>query len=56
MKSLFVVLLAANVLMFGLGAGWFGAAGVEPGRQPSVLQTQLNPDALTIKVGLIQGR
>lgn len=56
MRSIFVVLLAANALMFGLGQGWFGSTHVEPGRQPSMLQTQLNPDALSISVGRLQAR
>jgi hypothetical protein len=56
MRSIFVVLLAANALMFGLGQGWFGSTHVEPGRQPNMLQTQLNPDALSISVGRLQAR
>ena len=50
MRSLFVVLLAANMLMFGLGQGWFGAVRTEPGTNPAVLQTQLNAQALQIAV------
>lgn len=56
MRSLFVILLAANVLMFGLGQGWFGAASVEPGRQPGMLNAQLNPQALSVSVGRLQER
>ena len=56
MRSLFVILLAANVLMFGLGQGWFGATSVEPGRQPSMMNAQLNAEALTISVGRLQER
>jgi hypothetical protein len=45
MRSIFVVLLVANVLMFGLAQGWFGAGRIEPGRQPAMMGTQLNADA-----------
>lgn len=56
MRSLFIILLVANGLMFGLGQGWFGATSVEPGRQPNMMDGQLNPDALTVKIGRLQGR
>lgn len=49
MRSLFIILLTANVLMFGLAQGWFGTRGSEPGRQPGMMSAQLNPDALTVK-------
>jgi hypothetical protein len=48
MRSLFVVLLAANALMFGLGQGWFGGTGPEPGTEPALMKTQLNANALQI--------
>lgn len=50
MRSIFVVLFAANVLLFGLGQGWFGPVQVEPGRDPAILKTQLNADALQVAV------
>jgi len=50
MRSLFVVLFAANVLLFGLGQGWFGPVQPEPGRDPAILKTQLNADALQVTV------
>ena len=56
MRSIFVVLVVANVLMFGLAQGWFGSARIEPGRQPAVMGTQLNADALIVTVGQSQGR
>lgn len=56
MRSLFVILLAANVLMFGLGQGWFGATSAEPGRQPGMMNAELNPQALSISVGRLQDR
>lgn len=48
MRSIFVVLFAANVLLFGLGQGWFGPVQVEPGRDPAILKTQLNAEALQV--------
>jgi hypothetical protein len=48
MKVLFILLAVINVLMFGLGQGWFGSTRTESGRQPAFLQTQLNGDALAI--------
>lgn len=48
MKVLFILLAVVNVLMFGLGQGWFGSTRTESGRQPAFLQTQLNADALTV--------
>jgi len=48
MRSLFVILLAANMLMFGLGQGWFGATQTEPGRNTALLETQLNAQALQL--------
>ena len=56
MRPLFVILLAANALMFGLGQGWFGAATVEPGREPGMLKAQLNPQALSFSVGRLDQR
>jgi hypothetical protein len=51
MRSLFVILLVANSLLFGLAQGWFGSPRVEPGRQPAMMDTQINPQALSISVG-----
>lgn len=48
MQSLFIVLLVANSLMFGLAQGWFGAPRTEPGRQPAMLDTQINSQAIRI--------
>ena len=56
MRALFIILMAANILMFGLGQGWFGSANIEPGRQPAMIASQLNADALTVKVGRLQDR
>ena len=48
MRSLFIVLLVANSLMFGLAQGWFGAPRTEPGRQPALMETQINSQAIRI--------
>lgn len=56
MRYLLIVLVAVNALMFGLGQGWFGSTGVQPGRQPDMMKAQLNADALTVGVGRIQNR
>ncbi|UOD50361.1 hypothetical protein [Orrella daihaiensis] len=56
MRYLVVVLLAVNVLMFGLGQGWFGSTNIEPGRQPGMMQTQLNAQALTVGVARVPKR
>lgn len=54
MRYLFVVLLAANALIFGLGQGWFGSTTSEPGRQPGAMKAQINAQALSISVGRVQ--
>lgn len=56
MRSIFIVLVVANVLMFGLAQGWFGSARIEPGRQPAVMGTELNADAVIITTGQSQRR
>ncbi len=48
MRSLFIILLVANSLMFGLAQGWFGAPRTEPGRQPAMMDTQINAQAIRI--------
>lgn len=50
MRSIFVVLLAVNALIFGLGQGWFGSVSMEPGREPGLLKTQLNAASLQVVV------
>lgn len=56
MKAFFIVLVVANVLVFSLGQGWFGTKRSDAGRQPGLLQTQLNSDALNASRGQLQAR
>lgn len=56
MKAFCILLLAANVLVFGLGSGWFGHPRSEIGRSPAMLSSQLNAQALTVSPGQLQAR
>jgi hypothetical protein len=56
MKAFLILLVFVNVLVFGLGQGWFGTKRVDTGRQTALLDTQLNPTALTVSRGQLQGR
>jgi hypothetical protein len=56
MKTFCILLLAANVLVFGLGDGWFGHQRTEIGRSPAMLSSQLNAQALTVSPGQLQAR
>ena len=56
MKALFIVLVVVNALVFSLGQGWFGTKRSDAGRQPSLMQTQLNPEALNAARGQLQAR
>jgi hypothetical protein len=56
MKAFCILLLAANVLVFGLGDGWFGHPRTEIGRSPAMLSSQLNAQALTVSPGRLQVR
>jgi hypothetical protein len=56
MKAFFILLLAANVLVYGLGDGWFGHPRTEAGRSPALMSSQLNAQALTVSQGQLQAR
>lgn len=56
MKALFIVLVVVNALVFGLGQGWLGTKRTDAGRQPGVLKTQLNADALSASRAQPQAR
>ena len=56
MKALFIILVVVNALVFSLGQGWFGTKRSDAGRQPTLMQTQLNPDALNAARGQLQAR
>jgi len=53
MRSLFVVLLLANVALFALDRGWFGQPLPERGRDPARLRAELRAD--TIRVPRLPG-
>ena len=56
MKVFCLLLLATNVLVYGLGNGWFGHPRTEIGRSPAMLSYQLNAQALTVSPGQLQAR
>jgi hypothetical protein len=56
MKFIFISLVVINVAMFGLGQGWFGTPRAEAGRNPAMLQQQLNAAQLTVTPAVSQGR
>jgi len=56
MKFIFISLVVINVAMFGLGQGWFGTPRAEAGRNPAMLQQQLNATQLTVTPAVSQGR
>ena len=56
MKIFFAILMVANVLVYGLGVGWFGHTRSEAGRSPAMMSSQLNPEALTVSQGRLQDR
>jgi hypothetical protein len=48
MRILFVLIVLANVVMYGIGQGWFGVSPAEEGRDPGRLRQELNADKITI--------
>ena len=48
MRSVFVVLLLANLALFGIGHGWFGQAKSQRGRQPARLNQQIREEAIEV--------
>lgn len=56
MKAFFVLLVVANVLVYGLGDGWFGNTRSQAGRTPAMMSSQLNQEALTVFQGRLQAR
>lgn len=49
MRSLFLLALLANFLLFALGTGAFGPPPQEQGRDPARLQQQLKPENVSVK-------
>lgn len=48
MRSLFVLLLLANVALFGMERGWFGQPLSERGRDPARLKMEIRPDTIQV--------
>ncbi|WP_420223822.1 hypothetical protein [Pigmentiphaga litoralis] len=48
MRSVFVVLLLANLALFGIGHGWFGQAKSQRGREPARLNQQIREEAIEV--------
>ncbi|MBN9476924.1 MAG: hypothetical protein ABS43_14365 [Bordetella sp. SCN 67-23] len=48
MRSLFVVLLLANVALFALDRGWFGQPFSERGRDPARMRSELRADTIQV--------
>lgn len=48
MRSLFIVLLLANLALFGLGQGWFGQPLSQRGREPERLQQEIRPEEIEV--------
>ena len=48
MRALFVVLLLANGVLYGIGAGWFGVPPAERGRDPARLKTERHVERIEV--------
>jgi len=48
MRTLFILILLANVLVFGIGQGWFGLPPSEEGRDPARRAQELNVDKVVV--------
>lgn len=48
MKYIFFFLVAINLTLFAMGQGWFGPPRSELGRNPAMLQQQLNANQVTV--------
>ena len=47
-KGFVVILVVVNLLIFGLGQGWFGAVRSDAGRDPALARDQLNANAIIV--------
>ena len=48
MRSLFIVLLLANLILFGMGQGWFGEPVSQHDRDPERLQQEIRPEEIEV--------
>ena len=56
-RTVFILLVLANIAAFALGQGWFGVPRSQAGRTPADRQQALvNPDAVRVAPGQLQNR
>jgi hypothetical protein len=48
MRILFILIVLANIVVYGIGQGWLGAPPENEGREPIKMQQQLNADKVTV--------
>ncbi len=48
MRALFLVLIIANGVLYGVGAGWFGIPPTERGRDPNRAKSERNADKVQL--------
>ncbi|GAA4337243.1 hypothetical protein GCM10023144_32680 [Pigmentiphaga soli] len=48
MRTLFIVLLLANLALFGFGRGWFGPSPSDRGREPARLAQEIQPGLISV--------
>ena len=57
MRTLFIILFIANLVLFGIGQGLFGTARSQLGRTSELkIPSQINADAITFGAGQFQAR
>ena len=57
MRTIFILIVLANIAVFALGQGWFGTPRSQLGRTPPAkLQNQINPEAARVSPGQLQNR
>jgi hypothetical protein len=48
MRILFILIVLANVVVYGIGQGWLGVRPEDEGREPMKMQQQLNADKVVV--------
>ncbi|WP_201258529.1 hypothetical protein [Bordetella sp. H567] len=48
MRILFILIVLANIVVYGVGQGWLGVQPEDEGREPIKQQQQLNADKVMI--------
>jgi hypothetical protein len=48
MRILFVLIVLANIVLYGIGQGWLGPTPSDEGREPERMQQQLNGDKVVV--------